>query len=398
MPHSDCIVYLDSLIRNSDGTLSAYIDFRREEDIAIFMAYSPDNKAFDESRTFIRLESFRTTKRLIHDCYYKLNLALLNQYQAAVEEDNGGIVGRTYFLAQMPVPTDEASELLQSHEPLDPAEMLCNEGNLNITLPQIPNEDLSLVVRDVDQANWNEFLSGGKILASYDLGARKEASAADVKALFESRREKYEQDKPVLVLSHWDIDHYHCLVRMDEGQISNCFSKCICVNKITSVNGKRTYDKLQRALGNANVRCLIPPAHTDGIQMHHWQNFGNLSIYQGEASRNRNFCGLSLFVKGAVKSANLTGDLKLKQAKNAYDSELAGGLGTDEHILVAPHHGGDYGLRFREYSASTTEVVISVGAGNRYGHPESNMLAYLNGLCGENVKRTDVDGEVVEAL
>lgn len=132
--------------------------------------------------------------------------------------------------------------------------------------------------------------------------------------------------------------------------------------------------------------------------MHHWRNFGNLSIYQGEASRNRNFCGLSLFVKGFGKSANLTGNLKLKQAKSTYDIELAGGIGTDEHILVAPHHGGDYGLTLREYSAPTTGVVISVGAGNRYGHPESNMLAYLNGLCGGNIKRTDVGGEVVEAL
>lgn len=32
-------------------------------------------------------------------------------------------------------------------------------------------------------------------------------------------RRKYEQDKPVLVLSHWGIDHYHCLV-MDEELMS----------------------------------------------------------------------------------------------------------------------------------------------------------------------------------
>lgn len=401
MPHPDCIVYLDSLTRNPDGTLSAYIDFRREEDVAVFKAYSPANMEFDESRTFIRLESFRATKRLVHDCYYKLNLELLNQckqYPAAAEGENAGIVGRTYYLAQMPVPADDSTELLQSHEPLDPDEMLCDEGNLNISLSQIPKVDLTLIVRDVAQANWNELLAGDKIVVSYDLGARMDASAAEVREVFENRREKYEQDKPVLVLSHWDIDHYHCLVKMDEGQIANCFSKCVCVNKITSVSGKRVYDKLQRGLGNANVCCLIPPAHTDGIQMHHWRNFGNLSIYQGEASRNRNFCGLSLFVRGDGKSANLTGDLKLKQAKSTYDIELAGGIGTDEHILVAPHHGGDYGLTLWEYSAPTTEVVISVGAGNRYGHPESAMLAYLNGLCGRNIKRTDVGGEVVEAL
>lgn len=67
MPHPDCIVYLDSLFRNLDGTLSAYIDFQREEDVAIFKAYSPDNRTFDESRTFIRLESFRTSKWIINN-------------------------------------------------------------------------------------------------------------------------------------------------------------------------------------------------------------------------------------------------------------------------------------------------------------------------------------------
>lgn len=199
MPHSDCIVYLDSLFRNPDGTLSAYIDFRREEDVAVFKAYSPANMEFNESRTFIRLESFRATKRLVHDCYYKLNLELLNQckqYPAAAEGENAGIVGRIYYLAQMPVPADDASELLQSHELLDPAEMLCDEGNRNIALPQIPNKNLTLIVRDVSQANWNELLAGDKIVVSYDLGARMEASAADVRAVFESRRENMSRTNP----------------------------------------------------------------------------------------------------------------------------------------------------------------------------------------------------------
>ena len=59
------------------------------------------------------------------------------------------------------------------------------------------------------------------------------------------------------------------------------------------------------------------------------------------------------------------------QAKYVYDQEKEFNSNTiDGHILVAPHHGGDYGKKARSYSQPTTDVVISVGAGNSYGHPE----------------------------
>lgn len=62
------------------------------------------------------------------------------------------------------------------------------------------------------------------------------------------------------------------------------------------------------------------------------------------------------------------------------------------------HPRDDYGQSFWEYSVPIIETVISVDAGNRYGHPENEMLAHLNGICCGNIKRTDWDGEVVEKL
>ncbi|MBQ0088685.1 MAG: hypothetical protein KBT27_05085 [Prevotellaceae bacterium] len=393
----ECIVYLSDIFLNGDGRLSAFVDFRTEKDVALFKAYSNSYAEFNNERSVIFLDSFSSSKRLFHDCYYKLNLGLLNQYQFSDEQELG-LIGRLYFLHDMPYPNDDDSELLQSHVQLDPSEMLAEGGNAIINLPQFSNEDLSVTVRNVDQANWNELLKGEKVIFSYDLGARKYATAAEVRKLFDFRRKKYENDKPILVLSHWDIDHYHCLVWMSEEEISKCFSKFICVNKIVSVASKRTYDKVLRALGSSNVCCLIPPMHTDGIKMHLWKIFGCISFYQGEISRNRNYCGLSMFVRGAARSVNLTGDLKLKQANDSYDEEKKIGIYTYEHILIAPHHGGYNSPKYRIYSNPTTEIFISVGYKNKYGHPESTMYKYLDNLCRGNVKRTDYCGEIVKSL
>lgn len=393
----ECIVYLSEIFLNGDGTLSAFVDFRTEKDIALFKEYSNSTAEFGNEGSVIFLESFTSSKRLIHDCYYKLNLGLLNQYPFSDEQELG-IVGRSYFLHDMPYPNDDASELLQSHEQLDPLEMLVEGGDVNIKLPQFSNEKLSVIVRNVDQANWNELLKGDEVICSFDLGARKYATAAEVRRLFDVRRNKYENDKPILVLSHWDIDHYHCLVWMSEEEVSKCFSKFVCVNKIVSVTSKRTYDKVLRALGSSNVYCLIPPMHTDGIKMHLWKTFGCISFYQGEISRNRNYCGLCMFVKGAARSVNFTGDLKLKQANDSYDEEKNIGINTLEHILIAPHHGGYNSPKYRIYSNPTTEVFISVGYRNQYGHPESTMYKYLDNFCSGNVKRTDYYGEIVKSL
>ena len=55
------------------------------------------------------------------------------------------------------------------------------------------------------------------------------------------------------------------------------------------------------------------------------------------------------------------------QAKSVYDQEATQGINTNEHVLVAPHHGGDYGASFRHYSSPCNDIAISVGANNSYG-------------------------------
>lgn len=384
----ECIVYLDSYYKAGDGIVDAYIDFRQSKDWAMF---SQSVGLPDSSGTFIELQSLKSSKRLMQGCYYKLNLELLKGFQLRRNETSL-LLGGSYDLANMQMPEDDGSELLQQHEPLEPEDM--SRRNVPREMPALisSSNDMSLFVKDVDQANWNELRLGGNIVVLYDAGARLNASMAEVAAIFDSRKADLEATKPILVISHWDKDHIHCLKFLSQSDIPKYFSALICVDKMKSVTATDIFNNFMGALGNKKVWCVSPAARTNGIDMHLWKNLGCISIYQGEQSRKTNYSGLAMFVKGTARSASYTGDCRLTQAKSVYDQEVAQGINTKEHVLVAPHHGGDYGASFRHYSLPCNDIAISVGANNSNGHPQKDMLRYLRSLG--SVKRTDVDGDI----
>lgn len=130
--------------------------------------------------------------------------------------------------------------------------------------------------------------------------------------------------------------------------------------------------------------------------MHPWRKCGDITFYQGEKSRNINYCGLAMFIQGRNASANLTGDCRLSQAESVYQQELGLGVKTNKHVLVAPHHGGDCGASFRTYASPCDNIMISVGVNNNYNHPHKDMLAYLDSLG--TVERTDINGDLVKGL
>jgi competence protein ComEC len=67
----------------------------------------------------------------------------------------------------------------------------------------------------------------------------------------------------------------------------------------------------------------------------------------------------------------------------------------DVDVLKVAHHGSeDAGLAALLREARPELAVISVGAGNPYGHPAPGTLAAL-GAAGVPALRTDEDGEVV---
>ena len=385
----ECIVFLDSYTKAGDGIVDAYIDFRLSKDLTMFrqIAELPENAG-----TYIELRSLKSAKRLMRGCYYKLNLNLLKNYTFN-RLDNSLLIGGIYDLSKMNMPTDNDTELLQQHEPLEPEDL--RQRNVPQAPPMLfsATDNMQLFVKDVGQANWNELRFGNRLVILFDAGAKLNASISEVTSIFDSRKADLALSKPILVISHWDMDHIHCLKLISQDDIPKYFSKLICVDKMRSVTAVGIYEKFMNSLGKKSIYCVSPATRTNGDDMHLWRNMGCLSLYLGEQSRNINYCGMVMFVKGMEKSANYTGDCRLSQAKSVYDQELIQGTGSIAHVLVAPHHGGDYGASFRHYSLPCNDIVISVGE-NSYGHPQQDMLRYLKRLCRNREKRTDVDGDV----
>jgi competence protein ComEC len=76
------------------------------------------------------------------------------------------------------------------------------------------------------------------------------------------------------------------------------------------------------------------------------------------------------------------------------EAELAPVDPGDVDVLKVAHHGSDdAGLEALLGRADPELAVISVGAGNTYGHPTATTLATL-AAAGIPVLRTDVDGSV----
>ena len=226
------------------------------------------------------------------------------------------------------------------------------------------------------------------------------ATKIDVDRLVNQSKSQLLNDKPLLIISHWDLDHIHGLIALSHEGFDKFFSGLICVNAIKSITAKRIFAEFDD-LNGINVSCIrVSPKTSRGANAMHLvsRNKNNtISLYQGEDNRNINYSGLSMFVKGMSTSVIFTGDMKLSQAMNVYAQELSLGIETQEHILIVPHHGGDTTKVNRIYSEPCTEAIISVGP-NSYGHPATGMLNYLTNLTNGNVTRTDTQGDVVRSI
>jgi len=85
----------------------------------------------------------------------------------------------------------------------------------------------------------------------------------------------------------------------------------------------------------------------------------------------------------------LTGDVELL----AQASLLTSGVDLRADVLKIPHHGSRYSSPAFLEAVRPRLVLVSVGAGNRYGHPNATVLDLLH-RAGALVRRTDESGDV----
>jgi competence protein ComEC len=88
-------------------------------------------------------------------------------------------------------------------------------------------------------------------------------------------------------------------------------------------------------------------------------------------------------------TALLTGDVELA----AQADLLASGADLHAKVLKLPHHGSRYTSGSFLTAVAPRAVLVSVGAGNRYRHPDPGLLGGLE-QRGVAVRRTDIHGDI----
>lgn len=394
----EIIVYLDDYKYSGDGNYDTmYLDFRTKKD---FAAYVRELGMKEPTRgSYLQIEGYRSPKRLTRGAYYALNVDMLKQLKPEPIQESL-IFAHSYIFNNYAGKNDDTFHLLQAHELLDPDDLATPHHNRIENLEDVAGREyLKFCVNDVSQANWNEVLDDSAVLYVFDIGAPIHAKATDVQSYIDNYAHSYSNDKPVLILSHWDIDHYHCLLQMSEAAIKANFSKFICPDKIKSNTSQQVFDKMEKALGSANVHSVLlhnRTADTAYPLMH--QEYGNqgIRLYAGERSRNVNYSGLVLYVEGTKGNVILTGDCLPVQASDVLAYSTANLSYEKEHYLVVPHHGGDFKSKkiYKTYIIPTKlkpkEAIISVDeTNNTYGHPTKEMINFLKSVANWNITRTD---------
>ena len=262
-----------------------------------------------------------------------------------------------------------------------------------------PKGDIKLTVVDCGHGNWNE-ISTTTDRVIYDVGASRWFTNAQVRAVVAGRRISSETRSISVIISHWDVDHFHALLEFEPAELA----KLHVVLTPSQVPDTQTYRRVFKLLTDHGVVLAAKqPAPRSGtsreiVLKQHWHS-GIFTIFRATPGRSRNQTGIVLGVRGQREVALLTGD-------HHYDKVLAAAekMGTYDQrpcVLVTPHHGGLAGdpsaaawLTF--FSSVTTP--ISCGA-NSHGHPVAAVEAELTAMqCGVAPWRTDTNGTWTRAL
>ena len=239
---------------------------------------------------------------------------------------------------------------------------------------------LSLTVKNVGQGSWNEICVGGRPKVIFDFGTSHHTKAILVQKIIAGIDEKYQKEKPGLIISHWDVDHFHFLKAISDSTLA-AFSFIACRNYRPTQTSRVAFGRIRRICGN-----VFPIEADDRIHSYDetplyelYDADGRFKIFNSGRCRNRNKDGLSVLVKTIQQSVLLTADQHYTQ----FDQFVLNSYLNYRHIhhLVVPHHGGNSGKFVYNLSPRVTpgRAVISVGK-NNYGHPFSSTTDNLNRL------------------
>ncbi|WP_328617836.1 ComEC/Rec2 family competence protein [Amycolatopsis sp. NBC_00355] len=192
---------------------------------------------------------------------------------------------------------------------------------------------------------------------------------------------------PLLVLSHLHADHIGGLASVFDGR---------SVGGI-AVGPGRTPEWAWRQVAEEALSRHVPlvelsPGERVDLPGLALEVLGPTYVPERPAGRQDgttiNNSSVVLRAETAAGRVLLTGDVEL-----AAQADLLADVGDlKAEVLKVPHHGSRYSLPAFLAAVAPRAALISVGAGNTYGHPSKSTVDTLTAL-GALVTRTDTDGD-----
>lgn len=242
---------------------------------------------------------------------------------------------------------------------------------------EFKDSEYRLVVRNIGQGNWNELYTNESCVLFYDIGTSMFHSKNKVAEVCSDRLDTIRNDNPILVISHWDIDHYHCLFSIDDETLKS-FKYIICPSYAPTLSSRKILSRITNVCSGGLITFDIdkPSTKLDYNPLVPLKK-GKLIFFLGCRHIDRNKSGIVLAVNLKNKGAILSGDHFYDQISNCVLPEIV----SKEHCLVVPHHGGkagrvEYNLRSSQF---IKEAIISVGH-NYYGHPFDSIIEKLSNI------------------
>ena len=391
-------VYIDRSYLLQKSKYLVRFDFRTNEDFNRFCEVTEIEKREDDA-SMIEIIGLHSTKPIMEDAYYTLNLEAFRQFMS-FSRDTQAVAGRVnadmmlregILIGFNAEGWNGDAALFSPHEPFNDA--IKPEG-ISFDSPDIQRlpflrSPLELRVNNVGQGNWNEIRGiNGHVLVVYDIGASIFEPRDQTRALSKSLVKDYDATTPVLVLSHWDFDHYGALLGLPDEKLS-MFSRFICPKVVLARTIEKVYNRMNRVLGKENITILNSPYMPNDASPLHKNDMissSNVSLYMGSSLRKRNHGGIGLFITGEHKTVSLTGDYLLSQAEFMANNETP----NLPNVLIVPHHGGKCEVDDRHYNVNPQCKLAIISSGkNPYGHPSGVVMDYLHNGLHLVVKRTD---------
>jgi beta-lactamase superfamily II metal-dependent hydrolase len=372
----DVLVYIEEYNKDTGAVLFDFLDSNEYNSFTEIgsLDYSLSNPSMvmltNYKQRKIQENTIYAIKKSVIENWRELNLINF-------DNQNSFIIGYTIELTSENNQIFFESVSLNDFFDFFPESYMRGNGNLK-SLPIDVKGKLSVTIRNVGQGNWNEINENDKTSIVFDAGASMYATKTDIRNIIGNRAAKYSSEKPGLILSHWDKDHYHSLIGMTNAELAN-FSFFICRDKVHNLTSRILFGRIISAIGSANTYTIAAQprtargGHTHLIPL--MPTSSQLMIYNAQHHKNRNISGIVISLKTKESSVILSGDCHYEQISVDVLPHLNF---KHKHNLVVPHHGGKAGNYIYNLPKNVTpdNAIISVGP-NNYGHP---MLNYTRAL------------------